>query len=214
MVSIVIHRAKNVERAVEAAKRRYEHRCHVTDWWLHADGFEMEKSTYSIGRTDSHQRQSPTHRRPRRLYADRPSCNAALMRHCHCGSLHSGLAGSQLIAIAGGQTLQGVSHRADHTVPVARAGLAKLAQRRIPGAVVAVQQPAPAGIEAVQQPDRLAERAGQMGDRGIDADHQIEASISAAVSAKSSQFGGEIVQRHAGRRIGRPEPPVGLFAMR
>ena len=110
MVSIVIHRAKNVERAVEAAKRRYERRCHVTDWWLHADGFEMEKSTYSIGRTDSHQRQSPTHRRPRRLYADRPSCNAALMRHCHCGSLHPGSAGSQLIAIAGGQTLQGVSH--------------------------------------------------------------------------------------------------------
>jgi hypothetical protein len=40
--SIVIRRAKSAERAVEAAKRRYERRCHVADWWLHADGFEME----------------------------------------------------------------------------------------------------------------------------------------------------------------------------
>jgi len=77
--------------------------------------------------------------------------------------------GPQLIPVSGGETLQGASRRAQHTGPVARAGLAKLAQRRIPGAVVAVQQPAPAGIEAVEQPDRLAERAGQMGDRRIDA---------------------------------------------
>ena len=40
--SIVISRAKSVERAVEAAKRRYERRCHVADWWLCADGCEME----------------------------------------------------------------------------------------------------------------------------------------------------------------------------
>jgi hypothetical protein len=39
---IVIRRAKSAERAVEAAKRRYERRCHVADWWLHADGFQME----------------------------------------------------------------------------------------------------------------------------------------------------------------------------
>ena len=40
--SIVIRRARSVERAVEAAKRRYERRCRVADWRLHADGFEME----------------------------------------------------------------------------------------------------------------------------------------------------------------------------
>ena len=40
--SIVIRRAKSAERAVEAAKRRYERRCRVADWRLHADGFEME----------------------------------------------------------------------------------------------------------------------------------------------------------------------------
>jgi hypothetical protein len=40
--SIVIRRARNVERAVEAAKRRFERRCRVTDWRLCADGVELE----------------------------------------------------------------------------------------------------------------------------------------------------------------------------
>ena len=40
--SVVIRREKSVERAVEAAKRRFERRCHVADWRLYADGFEME----------------------------------------------------------------------------------------------------------------------------------------------------------------------------
>ena len=40
--SIVIHRAKTIERAVAAAKRRYERHCHVADWRLHADGVELE----------------------------------------------------------------------------------------------------------------------------------------------------------------------------
>ncbi len=40
--SILIRRARSVERAVEAAKRRYERRCRAADWRLHADGFEME----------------------------------------------------------------------------------------------------------------------------------------------------------------------------
>jgi hypothetical protein len=49
------------------------------------------------------------------------------------------LAGSQLIAIAGDETPQGVSHLRDHTNPVARGWLAKLAELRIPWAVVTVQ---------------------------------------------------------------------------
>jgi hypothetical protein len=38
----VIRRAKSVERAVEAAKRRFERRCHVADWRCYADGVELE----------------------------------------------------------------------------------------------------------------------------------------------------------------------------
>ena len=40
--SIVIRRAKSIDRAVEAAKRRYERLCEVADWRLHADGVELE----------------------------------------------------------------------------------------------------------------------------------------------------------------------------
>src|SRR6266550_4653430 len=40
--SIVIRRARSVERVVEAAKRRFERRCRVTDWRLYADGVELE----------------------------------------------------------------------------------------------------------------------------------------------------------------------------
>ena len=42
--SIVIRRARNVERAVEAAKRRFERRCRVTDWRLYADGVELVRA--------------------------------------------------------------------------------------------------------------------------------------------------------------------------
>jgi hypothetical protein len=42
--SIVIRRARSIERAVEAAKRRFERQCHVVDWRLHADGVELEIS--------------------------------------------------------------------------------------------------------------------------------------------------------------------------
>jgi hypothetical protein len=40
--SIVIRRARSVDRAIEAAKRRFERYCHLADWKLHADGVELE----------------------------------------------------------------------------------------------------------------------------------------------------------------------------
>jgi hypothetical protein len=40
----VIHRARTVERALEAAKRRFERQCQSADWRLHADGVELEIS--------------------------------------------------------------------------------------------------------------------------------------------------------------------------
>jgi hypothetical protein len=46
--SIVIRRARSVERAVEAAKRRFERRCRVTDWRLYADGVELEMDQHMI----------------------------------------------------------------------------------------------------------------------------------------------------------------------
>ena len=40
--SIVIRHAKSVDRALEAAKHRYERLCRVADWRLGADGVELE----------------------------------------------------------------------------------------------------------------------------------------------------------------------------
>jgi hypothetical protein len=40
--NIVIRRARNDDRAVEAAKRRFQRLCHVADWRFYADGFELE----------------------------------------------------------------------------------------------------------------------------------------------------------------------------
>ena len=40
--SIVIRRARSADRAIEAAKRRFERCCHLADWRLHADGVELE----------------------------------------------------------------------------------------------------------------------------------------------------------------------------
>jgi hypothetical protein len=40
--SIMIRRARSAERAVEAAKRRFERLCHLADWRLYADGVELE----------------------------------------------------------------------------------------------------------------------------------------------------------------------------
>ena len=42
--SIVIRRARSDERAVEAAKRRFQRLCHVADWRSYADGFELRAS--------------------------------------------------------------------------------------------------------------------------------------------------------------------------
>jgi hypothetical protein len=39
---ITIERAKSTDRAVEAAKRRFERRRHVVDWRLHSDGFDVK----------------------------------------------------------------------------------------------------------------------------------------------------------------------------
>jgi tetratricopeptide (TPR) repeat protein len=56
---------------------------------------------------------------------------------------------------------------ADHVVPVIRRALAIERQRRVPGTVIAIQQPAPIGRRQ-HDPARPAERAGEMHDCRID----------------------------------------------
>ena len=47
--SIEIRRAKSVDRAVEAAERRYERLCNLPDWTLHADTRELQVDGRTVG---------------------------------------------------------------------------------------------------------------------------------------------------------------------
>jgi hypothetical protein len=46
--SIEISQAENIDRAAEAAKRRYEHLCRVPIWSLYADRLELEDEAQRI----------------------------------------------------------------------------------------------------------------------------------------------------------------------
>src|SRR5271165_7296671 len=58
--------------------------------------------------------------------------------------------------------------------PVTPRGLAKEAHAWIPGAVAPVSKPAPVRHLLQQHPSRLAEPSGEMRDRGIARDHEIQ----------------------------------------
>lgn len=61
----------------------------------------------------------------------------------------------------------------DHVVPPPRLRLPDEPRARIPRTVVA-RAPAPVGGDGQHQPQRLAERAGEVGDRGVDRDDAVE----------------------------------------
>ncbi len=62
----------------------------------------------------------------------------------------------------------------DHAAPGARIVLPEQTRRRVPGAVVTLEQPAPVGNIGQQYPDRLSQRTGKMSNAGIDRDYQLE----------------------------------------
>jgi hypothetical protein len=39
---VEVRHARSIDRAVQAAERKYEHLHHLPYWWLHADFFEVE----------------------------------------------------------------------------------------------------------------------------------------------------------------------------
>jgi len=52
--SIEISEAKNIDCAVEAAKRQYERLCRVPIWWLYADRLELESRGQKISYRPTH----------------------------------------------------------------------------------------------------------------------------------------------------------------
>ena len=62
----------------------------------------------------------------------------------------------------------------DHPFPIPGSLLTEQARGRIPGAVVAIEQPAPVGTVLQHDPHRLAQSAGEMRDRRIDRHDQVQ----------------------------------------
>lgn len=62
----------------------------------------------------------------------------------------------------------------DGTGPIAFVCLAKEACGGIPGGLLMFESPAPIGNFGKQKPERFAERAGQMGDGGVDRDDCVQ----------------------------------------
>src|SRR5580700_9231070 len=69
---------------------------------------------------------------------------------------------------------QGGADAGDHAGPRPAIVLAKQAGGRIPGAVLAIQEPAPLRYERQHDPDRLRQRAREVGDAGIDGDDEVQ----------------------------------------
>ena len=72
------------------------------------------------------------------------------------------------------QLFEFMNDAAYRTRPIACSILAEQPRGRIPGAVVAIEQPAKVRYDGQKDPDRFGQGPGQMGDAGIDRNHQIQ----------------------------------------
>ena len=86
------------------------------------------------------------------------------------------------------QSDQGGRDRLDHWPPIVARPLAEEPRRRIPGAVLALEEPAPIRNEGQEDEDALAHRAGEMGDRRVDGNHEIEIGDGARSLCKVGEF--------------------------
>ena len=62
----------------------------------------------------------------------------------------------------------------DDGVPVAPFRLTEEAHGRVPGCIIAIREPSPVGRVREQGPDRFSEGSGEVRDRGIHGDDQVE----------------------------------------
>ena len=87
---------------------------------------------------------------------------------------------------------EGPCYAPEHIVPIAGLRLAEQPHGRIPRTVVTTELPAPFRRARQQQPNRVAQGAGQVGQRGIDRDDQIHALCGKRGGAGIIEMGREI----------------------
>jgi hypothetical protein len=82
--SIEINRAKNIDGAVEMAKRRYERLRRVPIWWLYADRLEVESKGQRISFRPTHDEIALIRIPGRDREVEWPSQARAARRGLHC----------------------------------------------------------------------------------------------------------------------------------
>ena len=78
--------------------------------------------------------------------------------------------------MAGGfcEARQRICDFADHRSPIAAGPLSEQARCRIPGAILAIEEPAPVRNEGEHDPDGLSHGAGEVCHGGIDGNDKVE----------------------------------------
>ena len=114
-------------------------------------------------------------------------------------ALGSALVAQRLRVLAGCPGQVG-GNAGNDVVPFARLGLAIKARRRVPDRGAPFEQPTPVRGEGQQYPHRFSERAGKMGDRGVDGNHKVEPRDQGGCIAKVRRGRGRVVESRVGRR--------------
>src|SRR6476620_3716631 len=120
------------------------------------------------------------HRQLRLLKCSREHCRASMKQ------LRPQFVSSRRFPQPSERVDQILSQTPDDRVPIAKARLTPELRARIPWPVAALAQPAEIGGVRQKQKKRLADRAGEMRNGGVDGDHGASAAMAAAVSAKSA----------------------------
>ena len=100
----------------------------------------------------------------------------------------------------------------EYAAPVSVTVLAEERHRRVPRAVTATLHPAPVRTERQQHPRRFAERAREVRDARVDADHEIDALAQGCRVRKVCLFGRKIEHRRRRERRSVAGPHVALQA--
>src|ERR1700733_15776148 len=89
----------------------------------------------------------------------------------------------------------------EHTVPVAASRLTEQSHARVPRAVSTLQQPTPIRHVLKCNPGRAAQRPGQMRQRGVTGDDEVEMAHDRCAVEKSLRPRVEVVSEHLHRQV-------------
>jgi len=96
--------------------------------------------------------------------------------------------------------------------PIVGCGLAEMAHGWVPGIILALAQIAPIATMGKHRPYRMAECTGEMGERRIDGDHQIEPGDGIGGMGEIREAGAQILDIGVAGNIRRRRPDLKALA--